>query len=107
MRWAGVIGQLGRCEIQPQSVGSWLEVDKRFEVGVVHGPLLGREAILVVSNRQLPVKWLRNVCTLAENQQDLLVDLKGCQFVDLSWDECWSIPKIRRTRKEHEAQVVK
>jgi hypothetical protein len=84
-----------------------LKVDERFEVGVVYGPLLGRETILMVRDRQLPIKWLRNVCTLAEYQEDLLVDLEGCQSVQLGPHECMYTPKIRRTPKEREAQVVK
>jgi len=56
-----------------------LKVDKRFEMGVIYGPLLRWEAILVVRDCQLPIEWLRNVCTLAENQEDLLVNLEGCQ----------------------------
>ena len=107
MRWADVVRKLGRCEVQTQSVGSRLEVDERFEMGVVHGPLLGRETVLVVGNRQLPIEWLRNICTLAEYQEDLLVDLEACQLVELSCNECLYIPKIHQTPKEHEAQVVK
>jgi hypothetical protein len=54
-----------------------LKVDKRFEVGVVYGPLLWRETVLMVRNRQLPIKRLRNICTLAKYEEDLLVDLES------------------------------
>jgi hypothetical protein len=107
MRWAHGIRKLGRCEVQTQPVGSRLKVDKRFKVRVVHGPLLGRETILVVCDRQLPIERLRNVCTLAEDQEDLLMDLRRLSVCEFVRNECFRIPKIRRTRKEHEAQVVK
>ena len=75
MRRAAILRKFGRSEVQSESIGSWLKINESFEVTVVDWPLLWREAILVVVNCQLSIKRLRDVCALARDQENLLMNL--------------------------------
>ena len=80
MRWAAVLREFGRCEVQSKSIGPGLKIHKSFEVAIVDMPLLCREAILMVVDRHLSIERLCNVCTLAGDEEDLLVDLGNSQY---------------------------
>jgi hypothetical protein len=81
MCWASILRKFGRSKVQLQSVRSGLEVHQSLEVGIVNGPLLGWEAVLVVPDRQLAIERLRRVGALSRDQEDLLVDLVCGQYV--------------------------
>lgn len=67
--------KFGRSEVEAKSVWARLEVDKRFEMRIVHRPLYRGEIVAVVPNGDLAVNGLLWVCALAVDEEDLLMDL--------------------------------
>lgn len=104
----GIRGRdFGRSEIESESVRARLKVDERFEVRSIDWPLYRRKAVLVVADGDLAIDRLLDVCALAVDEEDLLMDLP-MMLVNSSYsiEQERAIPRCCQRRKEREAQAT-